>query len=89
MLSWFSRKCDCPIPEESRAWVERRMAWVMGRFGGDRVRQARVVLPTPEYFPDEYDRSEAAGELLFDNRPANAARRGRGLIESPSKRGAR
>ena len=66
MFSWFSRKCDCPIPDESRAWVERRMAWVMGRFGGDRVRQASVILPTAEYFPDDYDGSEAAGEQLFD-----------------------
>jgi hypothetical protein len=66
MLSWFSGKVVCPIPEPSRVWTERRMGWVMDRFGPERVRQARVILPTSDDFPDAYDGSEAAGERLFD-----------------------
>jgi hypothetical protein len=65
MFGWFS-SAACPIPDESRAWVEQRMAWIMDRFGPDRVRQARIILPTEEFFPDRYDSSEEAGERLFD-----------------------
>src|SRR5437868_2855884 len=64
MLGWFSTKC--PVNEESRAWVERRMAWVAAVFGAERMRQAEVTLPTPEYFPDEFDGSLEAGERLFE-----------------------
>jgi hypothetical protein len=64
MFGWWSSD-KCPLPDTSRAWVERRMAWVGQTFGTDRMRQAVVVTPTPEFFPDEYDGSTDAGDRLF------------------------
>jgi hypothetical protein len=65
MFGWWSTE-KCPVPDASREWVERRMAWVGQAFGMERLRRATVVLPTPEFFPDEYDGSEEAGERLFE-----------------------
>jgi hypothetical protein len=64
MFGWFSAKC--PVSEESREWVDRRMAWLGESFGVERIRTAAVILPTPEFFPDEYDGTEAAAGRLFD-----------------------
>lgn len=63
MFSWFTHKC--PVSEESRQWVDRRMRWIEEHFGSERVRRARIVLPTAEFFPDVYDHTEKAGERLF------------------------
>src|SRR5262249_21156466 len=41
-------------PDE-KAWVEGRFSWLAGQFGADRPKDAPVVLPTPEFFPDPYD----------------------------------
>ncbi len=64
MFGLFDAKC--PIEEESRAWVERRMAWAIGAFGFSRLRKCTVIQPTPEFFPDPYDGTPQAGEKLFD-----------------------
>jgi len=38
-----------------KAWVEKRLGWLAHVFGLERMRQAAVVLPTPDFFPDPYD----------------------------------
>ncbi|MBX9626456.1 MAG: hypothetical protein K2X82_21830 [Gemmataceae bacterium] len=53
MLGWLFPRC--PVGTVDKAWVERRMRWLAGRFGADRLRRAVVVRPTPEFFPDPYD----------------------------------
>jgi hypothetical protein len=63
MFNWFAIKC--PVKDESRQWVEERMAWVVNEFGPDFMRQAKVICPTPEYFPDPYDGSEEATRAMF------------------------
>jgi hypothetical protein len=63
MLGLFAPRC--PVETQTKAWVERRMRWLAGRFGVGRLRSARVVLPTNEFFPDSYDGSEAAARDCF------------------------
>lgn len=55
-----------PIGDEERVWLNegfRRLERLLGR---QRMLQARVVLPTPEDFPDPYDQSSMAAEKLFE-----------------------
>src|SRR5215469_12451402 len=54
-----------PISDEERVWIDdgfRHLEHVVGR---RRMLDAQVILPTPEYFPDPYDGSAAAAEVLF------------------------
>lgn len=53
MFGLFTPKC--PIEITVKTWVERRMLWFVERFGISRIRNARVILPTDEFFPDQYD----------------------------------
>ena len=53
------------ITDEERQWVDegfRRLEKLLGR---RRMMEARIILPTPEYFPDPYEKSPACVELLF------------------------
>jgi len=62
MLS-FSAKL--PVSDEDRQWVDEgfhRLERLVGRL---RMLEAKVVLPTAEDFPDAYDATPAAAELLF------------------------
>lgn len=54
-----------PVSEDQRKWLEEgfeRLSRVLGR---NRMLQARVILPTVEFFPDKYDATEAAVVTLF------------------------
>ena len=62
----FGPNAACPIDETTRAWLHRRWDWLAGQFGRDRPRTAPVVLPTDEFFPDQYDATIEAAEVLFD-----------------------
>jgi hypothetical protein len=63
MFGWFQP--TCPVPDEEKSWTEQRMRWLAGHFGLDRLRQATVILPTPEFFPEPYAATEADGRVLF------------------------
>ena len=61
----FGLSPKLPVSEEERHWVDegfRRLEKMLGR---RRMLEAEVILPTAEYFPDPYDKSQAAGEKLF------------------------
>ncbi len=60
---WFSPKL--PVDDEERVWVDEGFARLEKMLGRVRLLEARVILPTPEHFPDAYDGSEAAAEILF------------------------
>jgi hypothetical protein len=54
-----------PVSDEDRKWVDegfRRLEKLVGR---RRMLEAKVVLPTAEDFPDPYDGTPAAAEMLF------------------------
>jgi hypothetical protein len=54
MWSLFKLKASCPVGLEERAWIEGRFSWLTSQFGPRVPKDAIVVLPTPEFFPDPY-----------------------------------
>lgn len=61
MFGLFAPKC--PLGTRDKAWVERRMLWLADRFGLDRLRDAAVVTPTDDFFPDRYTPDEDGLEV--------------------------
>ena len=53
MFGWFAP--TCPVDLISKVWVERRLSWLIERFGADRILNAPRVLPTNEFFPETYN----------------------------------
>src|SRR5205814_2196922 len=64
MFNWFSPKC--PVQPETKLWVEQVITWIIGEFGLERLRRAKIVLPLPELFPDPVDGSQDAARALFE-----------------------
>lgn len=56
----------CPLGTWEKTWTERRMLWLADKFGLDRLKSARVVLPTDEFFPDRYDADTPSARRCFD-----------------------
>ncbi len=56
MWPWPSK--DCPLDAVTRQWVEHRWRWLIDEFGGDLLLDSPNVLPTPEFFPERYDRDD-------------------------------
>src|SRR5688572_30735204 len=44
----------CPVKEDDKLWIEESMQWLLEEFGRETFRESTVVLPTDEFFPDEY-----------------------------------
>lgn len=65
-FDWFRSKPGCPIDAATRGWVDDRWAWLEGQFGAERVRDATLVLPRPEFFPDPYSGTEACARRILD-----------------------
>jgi tetratricopeptide (TPR) repeat protein len=63
MFGWFRAKC--PVSDDARQWIERRMSWLTEEFGRERLLKVRVVVPTAECFPAEYDGSYDAATTMF------------------------
>jgi hypothetical protein len=56
----------CPVEAPVKAWLETRAAWLLQEFGPERLLRRPVILPTPEFFPDEYDGSDEAVRRMFE-----------------------
>jgi hypothetical protein len=54
-----------PVGAEERIWVDEGFARLEKMLGRSRLLEAKVVLPNNEFFPDSYDRSEAAADTVF------------------------
>jgi hypothetical protein len=54
-----------PITSEQQLWIDSSFIRLAALVGSNRLLQATVVLPTPEHFPDAYDRSEIALRRMF------------------------
>jgi hypothetical protein len=65
MFGWFGRKATCPVDEKERTWLEGRTHWLVSEFGLEKARCVKMILPTPEFFPDDYDATHEAGRKLF------------------------
>jgi len=59
----FSRKL--PVTEEERQWVDEGFVRLGQLLGRSRMLEATVILPNAEHFPDDYDRTPASAEILF------------------------
>jgi hypothetical protein len=66
MFNWLRPRPRCPVDPTTRAWIDRRWRWLTDEFGPDLMIDAPTVLPTPEFFPDEYDTSDDAVRTLVD-----------------------
>jgi hypothetical protein len=61
----FGLKPKLPVTEVERLWVDEGFRRLKHALGEKRMRDCNVVEPTDEFFPDPYDRSEAALEAIF------------------------
>jgi hypothetical protein len=55
----------CPCDPSAKAWIEQRLQWLTKQFGLGVLLESKIVLPTPEFFPDAYDGSEKAVRRMF------------------------
>ena len=56
MFDWlFSPSCPCDAA--AKVWVEERLDWLAEEFDDSAFTGRRIVLPTPEFFPDPYNAS--------------------------------
>ncbi|HZH30933.1 MAG TPA: hypothetical protein VEY11_09230 [Pyrinomonadaceae bacterium] len=63
-MNWFTP--TCPVGAEDKAWIEESMLWLIEEFGRDALLNATVVLPTDEFFPDEFSEAEENVRALVD-----------------------
>ena len=60
LLGWSKPKC--PVGLREKAWVEMRLRWLGEQFGVERLTRGEVILPTEQYFPEDYDETPAAAQ---------------------------
>jgi PIN domain nuclease of toxin-antitoxin system len=58
-------KPKLPVTPEQQRWIDNSFQRLSALLGAHRLLQTTVVLPTPEHFPDPYDRSEIALQHMF------------------------
>jgi hypothetical protein len=63
MFGWFRPRC--PLVTSEKVWVETRMAWLTENLGASRLREARVIEPTDEFFPGEYRADDGDAKRIF------------------------
>lgn len=63
MLGWFKPKL--PVSPAEREWVDSSLDWLLETFGEERFQQVTAVLPTPQFFPQEWDGTPACARLAL------------------------
>jgi hypothetical protein len=66
LFGLFRSQPVCPIDDATREWVDDRWRFLIAQFGVERVRDAPLILPTPEFFPDHYEGTEPDARRLLD-----------------------
>ena len=52
-MSWFFRKQpECPVPNETRQWIDSKLTWLTEQFGTRHLLVHETVLPTATFFPE-------------------------------------
>ena len=64
MLGWLFEP-KLPVSPEEREWVDSSLDWLLETFGEERFQQVTVVLPTPEFFPQEWDGTPACARIAL------------------------
>lgn len=65
MLGWLFPP-SCPCDPEAKSWIEERLKWLAEEFDDNAFNGRRIVLPTPEFFPDPFNTSTKSVRLLVD-----------------------
>lgn len=65
MFDWLFRP-SCPCDPAAKDWIEERLAWLAEEFDDNAFNGRRIVLPTPEFFPDPYDGTKKAVRRMLD-----------------------
>lgn len=60
-------KPNSPLVTLEKTWTERRMCWLAQRLGVNRLLEAKVILPTPNFFPQRYDHDVEGARAILDN----------------------
>lgn len=60
----FGLFSSCNVDEDTRQWIEQRWHWLAEQFGREILLRS-PILPTCQFFPDAYDRSDEAARLLL------------------------
>lgn len=55
---WFRSQPTCPVAADEKEWIENRMAWLVRELGSERLLKHKTILPTTEFFPASYQRTE-------------------------------
>jgi hypothetical protein len=66
VFGWPRSKPECPVDRATRQWINTRWAWLESRFRPERLRDGRVILPRPEFFPDPFHGKEEDARRMFD-----------------------
>ncbi|QDT94347.1 zinc metalloprotease [Gimesia algae] len=66
MFGWFRSKPVCPVSAEEKAWIENRFSWLIGEFGMQRLTKGTLILPTTDFFPEEYHRTADEIQKIMD-----------------------
>ncbi|HUA99371.1 MAG TPA: hypothetical protein VMA34_13660 [Terracidiphilus sp.] len=61
----FGLRTKLPVTQEEQQWVDEGFHRLKRALGERRMRHCAVVLPTDEFFPDHWDGTEAALEVIF------------------------
>lgn len=62
-----SRQPDLDVIDpETKQWIDARASWLVGEFGRRRFLECTIVLPTAEFFPGDYSRTEDGPRRLLD-----------------------
>jgi hypothetical protein len=62
MWPWPNK--SCPLDPTTRAWLDSRWRWLTEEFGDKVLLDSPHILPTPDFFPDPYDASDDAAEIM-------------------------
>ncbi len=62
-MDWFTPKC--PVDAEDKGWIEESVLWLIDEFGPDTLAKGTVVLPTDDFFPDEFSEDEEDLQTLL------------------------
>lgn len=63
-MGWFTPKC--PVDDETREWIDNAFQWLIDELSIEVLREAQIVLPTEEYFPDPYNGSRVSIRKMLD-----------------------
>jgi hypothetical protein len=53
MFGWF--RPTCPCDPSAKRWVEERLDWLSHEFGLHILLERPIILPTADFFPDDWD----------------------------------